>query len=322
MILVGIDEAGYGPTLGPLVVAATAFRVPDPEDGKLPNLWRILRRSTCRKPDGRRCAVDDSKKLYSTAKGVGGLEEGALAFLTVLDGDHPGDLRGLIRRLSAQPDGDGYLDSYPWYRARNAAVPAVSFTNRIRRTAERLTADLAANGVELVGIRALPVEVLDFNRVLEETNNKAAVTFGPATSLLAWVWDMFPDEPIEAMVDRQGGRMRYGPLLYEKVRPRGIRIGEETDTLSSYELFRSGPPLRVSFAVDCDGKCLAVSLASMFCKYVRELHMSIFNGFWAENVASLRPTAGYNVDARRFLVDIDVARQRLAVDDAALVRRR
>jgi hypothetical protein len=60
----------------------------------------------------------------------------------------------------------------------------------------------------------------------------------------------------------------------------------------------------------------------MFCKYVRELHMSIFNGFWAENVASLRPTAGYNVDARRFLVDIDVARQRLAVDDAALVRRR
>ncbi len=116
--------------------------------------------------------------------------------------------------------------------------------------------------------------------------------------------------------------MRYGPLLYSKLKPRGVRIGEETDDVSSYELTRDGPSMRVTFTVECDGKWFPVALASMYCKYVRELHMSLFNRFWAEHVESLRPTAGYHVDARRFLEDIAAARRQLAIDDAALIRLR
>lgn len=32
-ILIGMDEAGYGPNYGPLVVAATAWHAPDAADG-------------------------------------------------------------------------------------------------------------------------------------------------------------------------------------------------------------------------------------------------------------------------------------------------
>lgn len=41
-------------------------------------------------------------------------------------------------------------------------------------------------------------------------------------------------------------------------------------------------------------------LASMVAKYVRELAMRAFNGFWSDRVPCLRGTAGYPVDAARW----------------------
>jgi hypothetical protein len=322
MILAGIDEAGYGPTLGPLVVAATAFRVRGDGGGELPDFWKCLRRSTCRKPAEGQLAVNDSKKLYSTKKGIRSLEEGGLAFLQLADGKFPLDFRGLLARLSGKAQGDRYLDLYPWYRGRNLGLPQSAYANYIRLSAEKLALDLKASGIELVGIRALPMEVIEFNRSLERTRNKAAVSFIAVGSLLARLWRTFPEEEIEVMVDRQGGRMFYGPLLYRKLRPRGLRILEENDLVSSYEVVRDGPSLRVTFAVDCEERCFPVALASMYCKYVRELHMSIFNRFWLEQVSSLKLTAGYFLDAERFLREIEGARRVLGIDDAVLIRRR
>jgi len=322
MILVGIDEAGYGPTLGPLVVAATAFRVPDGQGPDPPNLWSHLRRSTTRKPDGRRVPVDDSKKLYQRSKGVGHLEEGVLPFLGILDGGIPPEFRSLLKRTSGSASGDRYLDVYPWYRGRDLALPTISYTNQIQRASRRLGDDLSRGGCELLGIRAHALEVKEFNRSLESWGNKSRVSFHLVAALIDWIWREFPGERAEIRIDRQGGRVHYGPLLYQKIRPRGIRIGQESEAVSSYELCRPGPPLGVSFLVDCEEKWFPVALAAMLCKYLRELHMSIFNSFWAEQVSNLKPTAGYYVDARRFLGDIDSARRKLAIDDALLIRSR
>ena len=72
--VIGIDEAGYGPNLGPFVMTAVACRVPDPLAGA--NLWQLLRsavRNGREQEDGR-LLVDDSKVVYSTARGLLGLE--------------------------------------------------------------------------------------------------------------------------------------------------------------------------------------------------------------------------------------------------------
>ena len=49
LIYAGIDEAGYGPMLGPLCVGLSVFRVDGAEaaDGA-PNLWGALRGAVCR----------------------------------------------------------------------------------------------------------------------------------------------------------------------------------------------------------------------------------------------------------------------------------
>src|SRR5438477_4688346 len=81
--IIGIDEAGYGPNLGPFVMTSAACRVPD----KLvyANLWQVLRRAVRRhssNADGR-LLVEDSKIVYSPSRGLHDLERGVLALLAL-----------------------------------------------------------------------------------------------------------------------------------------------------------------------------------------------------------------------------------------------
>ena len=65
-----------------------------------------------------------------------------------------------------------------------------------------------------------------------------------------------------------------------------------------------------------------VALASMVSKYLRELLMGCFNGYWLGEVPSLRPTAGYYQDGLRFLKEIEPHLRRLGVRREWLVRQR
>src|SRR5262245_25460430 len=84
VFVLGTDEAGYGPNLGPLVVAATAWRVPHRSAAEL--LYDVLADVvTCDPGDGSgRLAIADSKRLYRSGT-LGPLERGVLAALLFLD---------------------------------------------------------------------------------------------------------------------------------------------------------------------------------------------------------------------------------------------
>jgi len=96
-IVAGIDEAGLGPILGPLVMCASVFEVPD--DLVDQPLWDILAPAVARKA-GRKStaiAIGDSKKLFKR-KSPGGLkhlERAVLATLAAAD-QHPATLADLL----------------------------------------------------------------------------------------------------------------------------------------------------------------------------------------------------------------------------------
>ena len=62
LVYAGIDEAGYGPRLGPLCVALAAFPLGEADAASPPpDLWRQLRAAVCRRGRDRkhRIAIDD-----------------------------------------------------------------------------------------------------------------------------------------------------------------------------------------------------------------------------------------------------------------------
>ena len=119
-ILIGTDEAGYGPNLGPLVISATAWRVPDEAIDR--DLYTSLSRCVCETPgDGDpRVAIADSKMLYRPGFGLADLERGVLALLRV---------RGVVVRrwqevwatLDSECD-DGFA-AIPWHDGYDTDIP-------------------------------------------------------------------------------------------------------------------------------------------------------------------------------------------------------
>src|SRR3954449_12319593 len=78
-LVIGMDEAGYGPNLGPLVLTATVWEVPGRP--QTTDFWTAFAKIAERElaDDDDRLHIADSKEVYSPARGLGPLERGVLA---------------------------------------------------------------------------------------------------------------------------------------------------------------------------------------------------------------------------------------------------
>ena len=315
-VLVGIDEAGFGPILGPLVVSSSTFLLPP----RLleADLWQILRKSVGnkRKRLAGRLLIADSKKAYSKREGIKHLERTVLACLRCLDKE-PATLTELIALLC--PDCLERLSDYPWYRdARSYCILADEANKAIASVV--LTDDLTSNGIKLLELKSCCLDVAYYNRMVASVKNKGRVLFTATSQLIKRAFDNFAGEDLQIIVDRQGGRVRYRRILQRMFPDIRLSILRESPPASSYELRADGKQMRLHFVVGADGRFLPVSLASMVSKYLRELLVGSMNRYFAGFHAGLRPTAGYWKDGLRFVEDLRTNLPHVQFDNNQLIR--
>ena len=308
--VIGMDEAGLGPNLGPFVVAVTVWDVPgSPQDF---DFWMTFAEVLTNSPQSKetRLHVADSKQVFQPGRGLLALERGVHAALGVL-GFHPKSFEELCHVLALTNLKTGAECAPPWYETESPELPRIdpAVSQAWRDCCEQ-------HGVQLVAIRAAIIEPAQFNRLISAYDNKSLVVSRVAFQLLKSVWN--PDETDTFVVgDKHGGRNRYDELLSEVLDGEMIFRLEEGAERSDYRVGKT--LLRFQPRAEIHGP---VALASMTAKYIRELAMHRFNQFWQKQIPGLKPTQGYPVDAKRFRAEIAAKQRELSISDDVLWRSR
>ncbi len=322
LIIAGIDEAGYGPLLGPLCVGLAAFEVADWSPGDpAPDLWSLLSGAVCRKPGDkrRRVAIEDSKKLKlpndsPTRHPLTHLERGVLTTLAAMNRPIASDT-DLLTALSATEPASS---PQPWYTGDPIALPLATTADELSIAANTLARGFSQAGVRPIHLGCRVMHEAEFNALVTQWSTKAATTGLAIREHLRLAWrewgasagsDAAEDGSVLRVVcDRQGGRTAYAESLARWVTGAEVATLEESPARSRYLLRGTGDDgqpreMGVIFQPEAESACLPVALASMAAKLVRELQMMRLNRHFAQRLPELKPTAGYRQDAARWLRD-------------------
>jgi ribonuclease HII len=312
--VIGMDEAGYGPNLGPLVVTATVWQVPG--SPKATSFWDefqgIVVQHSAKQAD--QIQIADSKVVHDPTKGVGALEKGVLAAWSMLF-PPAADLFTLWDQIVSVPRGTIHRE--PWFLKQKVVLPQQSDATAIARCARLWSERSIERGIQLKAVRSDVVLTRRFNDLTSQLNNKGLALSKISMQLLQSVLPLTAGEPTMVWCDKHGGRNRYDDLLVDIAGDSFISRLDEGPERSRYRIDN----LEICFQTKAEAH-LPVALSSMVCKYLRESAMDLFNRYWQKEIPDLQATKGYPQDARRFKQQIAETQKRLGIDDLDLWRMR
>jgi ribonuclease HII len=316
MWVVGIDEAGYGPNLGPLVQAAVALHLPDDDPAGWETLRPVVRRAH-ETPDGR-LLIDDSKKVY-TRGGLAALEVGVMTSL-ILTEPTVGDLlrRGTLHGVQVHD----VLSGETWYDPAESTPVAADGETLFAAFQAYHDGLIDAAGVGFS--QAILVPPSRFNLICDESGSKGTVLAHGLIELLPAALGSMKNsgESVTFICDKLGGRNFYAAIVQQAFPESWVVAERESAAESRYRVEMLDRPVTVVFRPRADGDSVAVALASMLCKYLREVCMRQFNRFWANHVPGIEPTAGYPLDAKRFYDEIKPAMVKLGLTEDQVWRKK
>ena len=297
--LIGTDEAGFGPNLGPLVIAATRWDGPADSSEALRDLLADVASETTA-PD--RLPLADSKLVHSAGTPLAGspLAQAACGTMLAAGVDPTGRT---IRSLAAalDPFGGNPLAEPPWFAGdADAAGDPV----RITPAVEAFAAAVAERGIS-VRVAADVIPAAAYNDLLDRYGSKGQLLSRRTLRLLRSLWRV--GEPAAIVCDKHGGRDKYAELLRDCLADAdaepdpSLLFGPAVETVregrlrSVYRVGQSG----LTFEQKAESH-LPVACASLVAKFVREWAMDAFNAYWSARREGLAPTRGYPNDAQRW----------------------
>jgi len=172
-------------------------------------------------------------------------------------------------------------------------------------------------GIKILQVASRIIDEQEFNQGLLTAGNKASLlsleTMGIAKRLLQRCPN---DSRVIVDLDRHGGRKKYLAMLLSVFDADWMQIVTETPDQSVYRWEPAvGPQVYFRFCVGGERR-FPVATASVISKLLRERCMECFNAFWQNQFqasgkelgrladSQLALTAGYPVDALRFMADI------------------
>ncbi len=326
---IGIDEAGYGPNLGPLVVGGSCWR----SAAEHADLYEPLRPSVTTDPKSKsRIAIADSKSIHQPGRGAEPLLKHLLPLLLgpaaktadawpemlrrvveiefpVADDVEP-QSNFLSRAIGAiRVDRRSLADAFFMAgsvagRANSTPEGTANLDRDWQGLRERFLVNCRDANIQLRDMKAICLMPTHYNDLVEAYGNKSSLLTIASLLLVRELWRPIPaGSKIRVRCDKHGGRNRYG-LFLERVWAGGrCRMLEESASTSRYQVHVGGRKIDISF--DAKGeRNLPVALASMFAKALREAVMERWNSYWCGIIADLQPTQGYPVDAARFFAQI------------------
>lgn len=290
MRIVGIDENGLGPRLGPLVATAVTIEV------ERYDVKRLARA-------GARSGVGDSKATAGFGK-MALAESVSLALAERQCGTPINGIDDLFEAVAV----DGALAlraPCPGSTARqcwSASLPLPLFGGDAAE-GRRILDRLGRSGVRVERARSAIACARLYNEGVDRWGSKLRVDLSLFERLLRDA-RRAGREDLTAICGMVGGVRKYIPQFTE-IAAEHVEIVSEARAAAHYRVQGVG---EVRFEVDSDANHLPVALASMLGKYVREIAMARQNRFYQEHDPELPDVSGYHdpvtgrfVDATRLL---------------------
>ena len=314
--LIGTDEAGYGPNLGPLTIGGTLWQVPDTSV----DLYQALDSAVSSRRAEGRLVVADSKQVYPSGQSIEVLEKTVLSFLKTVHGATPERFGQLGQMLGFCLQGLG-----PSFESvSDFPLPVCAGRSEIEAGAQRLSQTFEESGCRLTACQTVAIFPSRFNEAVNKFGNKAELLSYETLSLAGRLMELrstSDDSDVWIGCDKHGGRSKYAGMLNQYLTAEFVKIDKESLESSQYNWQQGCTSVSIRFNAKGE-HLLPVALASMVAKYVREIAMLVWNEFWQGKLPGIRPTKGYPLDARRFKKEIAELQQSLGIEDQQIWRSR
>ena len=298
MLVMGVDENGLGPRLGPLLASSVTLQIP-----------RYERAYLCER--GLALGLTDSKETGGFGR-MGFTESVALALVKRATGGLPTSADELLDRVS--PDArprlrarcpDETTAAQCW--ARDLSLPV--FAGEVAFGEELLDRLVGRSNLRIIDVQSRIACAGLLNARLRAGKNKLAVDLELFEELICSVQARH-GSPLLAVCGMIGGIRDYASRL-SRFEPHRIGSLRGRRGQRRYAVDGTG---ELRFEVDADARHLPVALASMVGKYVREICMRRIGEFYRQGNPELKLASGYHDPVTtRFIDATEESRRRLGI---------